>query len=201
MSHVTHTKKSCINRRQHNASHCNTHHNIVTLQHTATQYNQLQHICEGGPSTIRCNIVTVQHTATHRNKLQHSATQLQGEACNDDTLQHSHTATHCNTLQHSPLTAIHPGGEAFNNTSQHNHTATHCNTLERTATHCNTLQHTATHCDTLQHTATHCNTLQGEARNDTLQHKSHCNTLQQTATQSTHCNTPGRAGLQQYVPT
>jgi len=49
----------------------------LTLQHTATHYNALQH--------------TLRHTATHYNTLQQTASL--------NPLQH--TAAHCNTLQHT----------------------------------------------------------------------------------------------------
>ena len=54
------------------------------LQHTATHYDTLQHICN-----------TLQHTATHCNTLQHTAAHLQHTTTHCST-----SATHCNTLQH-----------------------------------------------------------------------------------------------------
>jgi len=56
-----------------------------TLQHTATHYDTLQHICN-----------TLQHTATHCNTLQHTAAHLQHTTTHCST-----SATHCNTLQHT----------------------------------------------------------------------------------------------------
>jgi len=125
----------------------------MTLQHTATHCNTLQH--------------ALQHTATHCSTLPHTATH-----CN--TLQH--TATHCNTtldrqdhtqvqrdVTHSCVTwLIYMWHDSFRFDVPQLHVwhdiATHCNTLQFSATRCNTLQETATHCNTLQHTATYCNT-------------------------------------------
>ena len=104
----------------------------ITLHHTATHCNTLQHnVCVWHDTLTHVIFSGATHCNKMRDTLQHTAT-----LCN----RLHQTATHCNTLQH---------------------TATHYNTLRHTATHCNTQQHTATHCNTLQHAATHathCNT-------------------------------------------
>jgi len=106
----------------------------LTLQHTATQCNTLQHI-----ATTHCNN-TLQHTATTHCTTPH------------------HAARHCNTLPHTArpcnlsgpervgAAACEAAGDGSNR---------RCNTIQHTATHCNhTLQHTATYCNTLQHITT-----------------------------------------------
>ena len=64
---------------------------VITLQHTATHRNTLQHTDSLQHTTLE-KVITLQHTATHRNTKHQTATH-----CN--TLQH--TTTHCNTLQHT----------------------------------------------------------------------------------------------------
>jgi len=164
--------------------HCDAHasqfmYRRRKLQHTATQFNTLQHrvVCNGrrakaSRQTLKdshCN--TLQHTATRCDTLQHTATH-----CN--TLQH--TATHCNTLQH---TATHCNTGLYAMADERKQVAEYLETgrqplymdetapeektpiedekrgLQHTATYCNILQHTATYCNTQNHAATHRDTL------------------------------------------
>jgi len=79
------TDHELIMTLHHTATQCNVLQHCNTLRHTETHCNTLQH------TAILCK--TLQDTATHCNSLQLTATH-----CN--TLQH--TATHCDTLQHTP---------------------------------------------------------------------------------------------------
>jgi len=72
----------------------------ITLQHTATHYNTLQHL----QCVAMCN--TLQHTAMHcsggaigRATYASNSQQIPASCTFCSTLQH--TATHCNTLQHT----------------------------------------------------------------------------------------------------
>jgi len=97
----------------------------MSLQHTATHCNTLQHmsICNRRRKTSAehatatdCN--RLQQTATDCNRLQQTATQ-----CN--RLQQ--TATDCNTVQ-----------QTATDRNRLQHSATDCNRLQQTATDCNT---------------------------------------------------------------
>ena len=116
----------------------------LSLQHTATHCNTLQHTEAATIELTFENVYTPKTVVTTPfDTLQRPGTQfytLQRNAKYCKILQHTlqHTAAPCTTLQH---------------------TATHCDTLqpaqEGLATHCSTLQHTATPWKTLQRTAIH----------------------------------------------
>jgi len=103
----------------------------ITLQHTATFCNTLQHItlAEHFPPSLGGALTAARHHCKHA-------------ACSQ----------HCKHV----LTRF-PSGYF----STMKRTAVHCNTPQRNAMHCNALQRTATHCNAPQRTATHpgCNTL------------------------------------------
>ena len=121
----------------------------ISLQHTATHCNSLQHTCN-----------THAHQTCEKPQypkpMEISTTRSQLAATRCNTL--PHPSTHCNTLQHTCNTPEHQKCEKPQYplpieipTTRSQLAATHCNSLQHTATHCNTLQHTATH---LQHSNT-----------------------------------------------
>jgi len=81
------------------------------------------------------NRITLHHTATHCNTLQHAATHIassMSQSLSRITLHH--TATHCNTLQQTATHIASSMSGSLSRITLH-HTATHCNTLQHAATH------------------------------------------------------------------
>ena len=100
--------------------------------------------CRHTATPWHCRLLTLPHTATHCNTLQHTAA-LIGDLCRRliaDSLQHTaahcntlqHTATHCNTLQHTASLIGDSCRRLIADSLQH--AAAHCNTLQYTAAHC-----------------------------------------------------------------
>jgi len=131
--------------------------------------------------------MSLQHTATHCNTLQHTATpgpRLVFNCGRQDTLQHllQHTATHCNTLQHTAThcntqadfeTLSHLIHESFLDLVRTSGAAVYCSALQRVAACCSVLQHVAREsfvdlvrklclvcCSVLQRVAVCCSVLQ-----------------------------------------
>jgi len=109
-------------------------------------------------SMQHCHNVTLQHTATHCNTLQHTTLMWHDSRVNAALPQY-YTATHCNTLQYTTLmwhdSRVNAALPQILHCNTLQHTTLMCDMTHLSMQHCHKY-YTATHCNTLQHTTLMC---------------------------------------------